>query len=105
MIGTLFFTVSQTTGSTVVTVAGEIDRATAPELDAALQHFDDASVTVDLAAVTFIDSSGLGTLVEAHKRIGLAGGRLTVSGSRPNVQKAFEITQLADMFLAERKAV
>jgi anti-anti-sigma factor len=105
MTGTLSFTVSRTTGSTVIAVAGEIDGATAPELDTALQHFEQEFVTVDLSGVTFIDSSGLGTLVQAHQRISLAGGRLTVSGSRPNVQKTFEITHLADTFRADQTAI
>jgi anti-anti-sigma factor len=105
MTGTLSFTVSRTTGSTVIAVAGEIDGATAPELDTALQHFEQEFVTVDLSGVTFIDSSGLGTLVQAHQRISLAGGRVNVSGSRPNVQKTFEITHLADTFRADQTAV
>jgi len=35
-------------------------------------------VIVDLSAVTFIDSSGLATLADAHKRIRHAGGQLAI---------------------------
>ena len=105
MLGTLSFTVARTEGSTVVAVGGEIDGATAPELAATLQRFEHESVTVDLAGVTFIDSAGLGTLVQAHQRSNVAGGRLTVRGSHPNVQKTFEITGLADLLLADRSTM
>jgi anti-anti-sigma factor len=105
MIEGLSFTLSRANGSTVIAVAGEIDGATAPELDGALRHFERESVTVDLSGVTFIDSSGLGTLVEAHKRISVAGGRLTVIGSQPNVRKVFEISRLAGMLRVHETAV
>jgi len=104
MYGTLSFTVRRTNGSTAIAVAGEIDGATAPELDAALGVFEQEAVTVDLSGVNFLDSSGLGTLVEAHKRIGLAGGRMAVTGAQPNVQKVFELTNLADLLCNDQSA-
>jgi anti-anti-sigma factor len=105
MIGALSFTLSRANGSAVIAVAGEIDGATAPELDSALRHFERESVTVDLSGVTFIDSSGLGTLVKAHKRIRVAGGRLTVTGPQPNVRKVFEISRLGGMLRVYETAV
>jgi anti-anti-sigma factor len=105
MIGALSFTLGRANGSTVIAVAGEIDGATAPELESALRHFERESVTVDLSGVTFIDSSGLGTLVEAQKRISAAGGQLTVTGSQPNVRKVFEISRLAGMLRVHETAV
>jgi len=105
MIGALSFTLSRANGSAVIAVAGELDGATAPELDGALRHFERESVTVDLSGVTFIDSSGLGTLVEAQKRISVAGGRLTVTGSQPNVRRVLETNRLGGMFRAHETAV
>jgi len=101
MIGTLSFTISQSESQTVVAVAGDIDSATAPELHAILDQYGDHMVTVDLHKVTFIDSSGLGTLIRAQERITLAGGRLAIRGPRPNVQRVFEITGLAERFAGD----
>ena len=48
---------------------GEIDMATAPELDAALvraEESDAAQIILDLSAITFIDSCGLRVLLVAE---------------------------------------
>jgi anti-sigma B factor antagonist len=98
MIQPLSFNVSRSNGSSVVAVAGEIDIATAPELANILDDFAQESVIVDLSAVTFIDSSGLATLVEAHRRISSDGGRLVIDRVQPRVQKVFEITRLTELY-------
>jgi anti-sigma B factor antagonist len=57
-------------GAAVVTAAGEIDAATADSLKQAISSSLDAGVRrvlVDFAEVTFIDSTGLGVLVKAHR--------------------------------------
>src|SRR6185436_11151109 len=97
MMQPLSLNVSRSNGSTVVAVAGEIDMATAPELANVLNDFAQDSVLVDLSAVTFIDSSGLATLANAHTRMSSAGGRLAIDGLLPNVQKVFEITRLTEL--------
>jgi anti-anti-sigma factor len=52
-------------GSAVVSVAGELDVATAPELARALARID-GDVTVDLSGATFADPSGLRVLLAAR---------------------------------------
>jgi anti-sigma B factor antagonist len=83
-------------------VDGEIDVATAPQLrDALAGLVDDGArrITLDLAAVGFVDSSGLGVLVGALRRLEeQAGGRLRVEGVQDSVRKVFEITGLGPMF-------
>ena len=101
MIQPLSFNVSRSNGSSVVAVAGEIDMATAPELAIVLDDFAQESVIVDLSAVTFIDSSGLATLADAHKRMGHAGGKLAIDRVQPNVRKLFEITRLTELFRSD----
>ena len=93
------FKVSRSNGSAILAIAGEIDIATAPELANALNDFAHESVTVDLSAVTFMDSSGLATLSDAHRRITRAGGQFAIDGAQPQVQRIFEITGLAELFL------
>lgn len=55
-------------------------------------------VVVDLAAVTFLDATGLGVLVGAKKRARAAGGRIVVAGARPPIFRVFDLTGLAAAF-------
>jgi anti-anti-sigma factor len=57
--------VRRSDAGTVVTVAGELDVATAPELAQALADAD-GQVTVDLSATTFADPAALGVLLAAR---------------------------------------
>ncbi|MHB8671737.1 MAG: STAS domain-containing protein [Acidimicrobiales bacterium] len=79
-------------------VTGEVDVATVPLLEAALAECIGADpsrpVILDLAAVTFMDSTGLRAVVGAHKALLAQGGELRVSNARRNVAKAFRITGL-----------
>ena len=56
-------------------------------------------ITLDLRDVSFIDSSGLGVLVGALKRLREAGGdRFAIVGAQDAVRKIFSITGLNTMF-------
>ena len=81
-----------------VFVNGELDIASAPELDAAL---DDAigepgegSVLVDFHACSFIDSTGLRSVIKAAERLDEGGRKLGVCRVSEPVQRAFELTAL-----------
>ena len=68
-------------GATIVTVTGELDVHTVPELREALARAVDGGATrlvVDLLEVGFIDSVGLGAILHTKKRLGPAG-RLAVA--------------------------
>ena len=58
-------------GRAVVVIRGELDLATAPDLEAALPERLDAGqdVVVDLRELEFMDSTGLRVLVAAHARV------------------------------------
>jgi len=83
-------------------IEGEIDVATAPQLRAALAALVDGGarrISLDLTAVGFVDSSGLGVLVGALRKLEEAnGGRLRVENVQDGVRKVFEITGLGPMF-------
>jgi anti-sigma B factor antagonist len=55
-------------------------------------------IVVDFQATTFIDSSGLGVLVSAQKRVGSQGGHLLFCGLNPQVKMIFELTSLDQAF-------
>jgi anti-sigma B factor antagonist len=81
----------------VIAVGGELDMRAAPELKGAiaLALDEDASrVVVDLSDATFIDSTGMGTLVAALKRLRKRGGSLELVCTEPNLLRVFELTGL-----------
>jgi anti-sigma B factor antagonist len=85
----------------VISVTGEVDLFTAPELKqrvmapiaAGVEH-----VIVDLTETTFIDSSSLGALIGAHRRLKARGGRLVVACDSEPIVKTFRITGLDGVF-------
>lgn len=84
-----------TDGTTVVEVAGEIHVSTASEFSEHLKGVERdgcQALVVDLSAVEFIDSTGLGVLITSLRRLGRAGGRMAVVCSNPTVLRLFEIT-------------
>jgi anti-sigma B factor antagonist len=88
-------------GHTVVEVRGEVDVYTAPQLRQRLIEVVDGgagSVVVDLRRVDFLDSTGLGVLVGALKRLRLAGGELALVCDNEKLLKIFRITALDRVF-------
>ncbi|MEO7982379.1 MAG: STAS domain-containing protein, partial [Sporichthyaceae bacterium] len=82
---------------TVVAVVGELDAATAPVLrDAVLgllnRGVDD--LVLDLRGVTFVDSTGVGSLLRIHHRQGLVGGTVHFVADQPSVLRVLEVMQL-----------
>ena len=93
----LVITTDQVVGRTIVAVEGEVDIATAGELDAVLSaEIADGhtNVVVDLSKVGFLDSTGLGVLIKALKRTREADGSLAVVTDSQRVLKVFRITGL-----------
>lgn len=76
-------------------VRGEIDAHSAASLGAAL-HEGDGSLDLDLAAVEFVDSSGLRVLIEAHQLLEERGDTLTIVDPSPAVQRMFELSVVDD---------
>ena len=53
---------------------------------------------VDLSALTFLDSSGLGTLISLHKTLRSRNGTVRLIKPAPNVQQILELTRLHRVF-------
>src|ERR687883_743164 len=85
----------------VVAVGGEIDVYTAPKLRERLVelinsgHYD---LVIDLEGVDFLDSTGLGVLVGALKRVRSHQGSLRLVCTQERLLKIFRITGLAKVF-------
>jgi anti-sigma B factor antagonist len=85
----------------VVAVRGEIDLFTAPELKKTLQEAIENGATrvvVDLSETTFLDSTALGVLIGAVKRLRSRDGSLVIVNTDANIAKTFEITGLDQIF-------
>jgi anti-sigma B factor antagonist len=85
----------------VVAVGGEIDLFTAPELKSAIGEALESGhtrIVVDLTETTFLDSTALGVLIGAVKRLRSRDGVLTIVNTDPNIAKTFEITGLDQIF-------
>ena len=82
---------------TVVTVSGEVDVYTAPQLRSALEERVAAGHTtlvVDLEGVGFLDSTGLGVLVGRLKAVKKVDGWLRVVCTNERILRLFAITGL-----------
>lgn len=84
------------TGVTVVTLEGELEVSEAPalrDLLGSLVAGPQSRILLDVLGVTFIDSSGIGVLVGAHRRAVEAGARLGIAGPSAGVRRVFELTR------------
>jgi anti-sigma B factor antagonist len=91
-------TITPTTHDTwgLLTVDGELDLSTSPELREALVALADGydRIAIDLRAVTFMDSTALGVIVAAMKRAREHGGELALVGPNGSPRKVLSITAL-----------
>lgn len=83
-------------------LSGELDVTNADAIRAEIDGVTDArpgtAVSLDLAAVTFVDSSALGALVGALRHARKQGGDVVVTGLTPSVAKIFRVTGLDKVF-------
>lgn len=92
----------ETSGArTVITVAGDLDVLTAPQLrDRLVEVIDrgDRDLLIDLRPTEFIDSSGLSALVAGLKRIRDLGGDMGLICPPSNIRRLIEIVSLDQVF-------
>ncbi|WP_323791553.1 STAS domain-containing protein [Nocardioides sp.] len=89
-------------GRTIVAVAGEIDVYTAPKLRDKITELVAAGtyhLVIDMAAVEFLDSTGLGVLVGGLKKVRAHDGSLHLICNQDRLLKIFRITGLAKVFV------
>lgn len=92
---------------TVARLDGVIDLSTAGDLRAFLRRVvadraeGSSQVVLDLSAVTFLDSVGLGLLVQAHERLAAAGGELVLRAVPRRVRRVLEVAGLVGLLRIE----
>jgi anti-sigma B factor antagonist len=88
-------------GTPVVSVLGEVDRATAQVLEQTLLGVTEdrtGEVIVDLSGCSFLDSRGLGALVATRRRLERSNRRLALVLSTTSVLRIFQITGFDELF-------
>ena len=78
--------------ATVVRLAGELDIATAPQVTACLSAVGDGDIIVDVAGLTFLDSSGLSVLLAAYLRASDRGFSFVVQSPSSCVSRVLQVS-------------
>lgn len=80
-------------------LGGELDLTGVPDLERAVRNAcseEPAEIVIDLGALTFLDSSGLRTILKSHQLCADQGREVSLRPGPPNVQTLFEITGLTE---------
>ena len=86
---------------TVCHIDGEININSSPDIKKAIDRLivkKTPKIVVNFSKVTYVDSSGLATLVEILKNMRSYGGRLKLTNLSSKVKSLFEITKLEKLF-------
>ncbi len=89
---------------TLVALDGELDLSVGPQLDAVVDGVladGRRLLLVDLGALRFCDSSGLGALLRANRVVSEAGGSLVVAGASGAVQRLLVLTSMSKLLRIE----
>lgn len=82
-----------------ISVSGELDLATSPEVERELQRVeatDAESIVLDLSELTFMDSTGVRLIVQAHRRLRADTNRLALLRGPAAVQRVLELSGVSD---------
>jgi anti-sigma B factor antagonist len=99
--GPVEVTTRQEGGFTIVAVRGEVDLYSSPRMREAILSGvsrKNPRVIVDLSGVSYMDSSGIATLVEALQLTRKHSGSLVIAGLSERVREVFELARLESVF-------
>ncbi|MFG3207152.1 STAS domain-containing protein [Streptomyces sp. NPDC048192] len=87
---------------TVITVQGEMDLQTCPQLAraAAVIPLRGTPLYLDVSGVPFMDSSGLNLLVSLRRRLDAEGSRLAITGLQSQPTRLLQLTGVYGLFAA-----
>lgn len=88
-------------GAAIVTISGEVDMFTSPDLRRELRQLTRDAVpriVVDLSDVGFMDSSGIATLVQGLKEARPFGGDLLLAAPNETVLRVLKLANLTKLF-------
>jgi len=85
----------------VVRIRGDVDLYSSPKVRTAIMALTKEkkpAIVIDLAEVTYMDSSGIATLVEGLQQTGKYKGKFAIVSLRDNVKEVFELSRLDKVF-------
>lgn len=89
-------------GTAVVTITGEIDFTNADEvaagIDRAVSEWQPPALRIDLAAASFIDSTGLGALIAGYQTVAESGAAFRVVNASAAFLRVLTVAGLAEVF-------
>lgn len=91
-------------GPAYLRLAGELDLATAPELNAAIDRLaaeGHRELLLDLSELTFCDSTGIAAFVRGDNLAAAKGGWLRITGATGRVARVLQVTGLAEVLSHE----
>ena len=93
--------------SLLLSLAGRLDTATAPQLERKLKQWGDdiKNLTLDFSELTYISSMGLRVLLQTQKIMNATGRRLAIQNIPPGVREVFEMTGFISLMVREEKFV
>lgn len=87
--------------ATIVSITGDVDLYSSPEVRKVLISLTEKktkNILVDLSRVSYMDSSGVATLVEGLQLMGKYKGKLILFGLEASVKEVFELSRLDKVF-------
>lgn len=94
----------ETTNQWVIELAGEVDIYTAGQLkDTFIKIMEQKKedIKIDAEQLEYIDSTGLGVLIGALKRLKQEDKNIIISNTKPNIKKLLNITGLDKIFIIQ----
>lgn len=92
------FELCESNGVTIVAAEGQVRISTQNEfkdyLDKLFDNYASKTVILDMKAVSYMNSAGIGIIVDTFKKFRENEGKLVLSGLSPEITKLFEVTKL-----------
>jgi len=91
--------ITEIQGHRVITLTGELDLFSAPQFQQFIAGFLDGTeqnLIIDMHKVTYIDSTGISTLVSVLKRISPDGGTVNLVGCTPSINHILSVTKISN---------
>ncbi|HPU22026.1 anti-sigma B factor antagonist [Thermoclostridium caenicola] len=92
------FRMAERDGFTIASIEGQVRISTQNEfmehMDTLFQTRGSQTVLLDMEKVSYMNSAGIGIIVDTFKKFRDNGGRLVLCGLIPNINRLFEVTRL-----------
>ena len=101
MMGNLEVELKEKDGIAILELGGEVDSLNSPEISKLISAYlqrGNTKILVNLKAVSYLDSSGLGALLSGMTNTKAKGGALKLCGLQEAVMKVFEMARLTEVF-------